>query len=630
MLRLIWPHKLPGLFWRAIVQDSLRIYRVLPKRQKLLYWFVFFLQVSTAVTETLTLLVLSLFAMSVASPEAAMNHFMIRPLLELFPPVAEFVSSPRRMVGFTSSIMIFFVCLKGILTIFTNYMTSAFSERVAHFVAKEASKQYLRKSYYWHISSKSGEVVHKILCRVALSQLTVQLLSLYTNIICCVFLFTSLFIAQPKMTVVVLFCFSVSSLALYTIIRHSLDKAGQIHANTSVEENMTMVAMTKGIREIITYNQQKTAFRKMSDSVEKGIKARIFLGFSYTIPSLIMECVGFCTIGGMVIYMLARHIPMEQIVAAASILMLTAWRILPIVTRSLSYSVAIRGTKPKGMMCLELLETFTKEGSPPVVAPDQDFRFQESLALKDAFFHYPETEQEIIRGVNLTIKKGDNIGLIGPSGAGKSTLALLLSGLVAPTKGLFEVDGRVLEPASQAAYLLKIGFVPQNPLLMEGTLADNVAFSKWGQDYDREEVLKACKLAAMDFVTNDPESLDMPLGGSSGRSLSGGESQRVAIARAFFTRPEVIIFDEATSALDQANEGTIRNTINFVKGQVTSIIIAHRLTTVEDCDLIFWLESGKIKMSGTPSEIIPLYEESFSQPEGEGLPPSQVRQDQDF
>jgi ABC-type multidrug transport system fused ATPase/permease subunit len=295
--------------------------------------------------------------------------------------------------------------------------------------------------------------------------------------------------------------------------------------------------------------------------------------------------------------------------------MLTAWRILPIVTRSLSFSVIIRGAKPAAMLCLELLENFTKQETEPPVDPDPDFEFKKTLTLKDVSFHYPESDQDTVKDINLSITKGQNIGLVGPSGAGKTTLALLLSGLVQPTEGRFEVDGRELNQAARSAYLLKLGYVPQNPLLLDGTLADNVAFSQWGQDYDRNKVLDSCKLAALDFVVKDPKNLDLNLGGSSGRALSGGEAQRVAIARALFADPQVIIFDEATSALDQANEGLIRNTIKRIKNQITTIIIAHRLTTVEDCDLIFWVDSGRIKMSGPPSEIIPLYENSFCLPD---------------
>jgi ABC-type bacteriocin/lantibiotic exporter with double-glycine peptidase domain len=606
------PHKIPAMIWHGFIKDGIRIYKVMPRRLKFSFWCVFGLQLSVALTETFTLLVISLFAMSAANPEAARNHFMVKPFLEIVPAVAEFCSSPRRMVAFTSSFMIAFVLIKNILATITNHFTTVFSEKVAIYVGRESIKRYLNKGYYWHISPQSGEIIHKIMNRANLSSFTVMLLQLYSNVICCLFLFISLFIAQPGLTLVVIACFSVSSIILYVRIRHSLDHAGQLVSTTSIDESVTMTAMTKGIREIITYQQQDVALQKMMNAVEKGLPSRAYLVFCQFLPTVIMESVGFSTIGGMVIYLLASHVPMAEIVSAASILMLTAWRILPAVTRCLSYVVNMRGIKPRALLCLDLLENFTKEEVEPVTEPDPNFRFDSNITLKDACFHYPNSATDVLEQINMTIKKGQSIGLIGPSGAGKSTMALLLSGLVSPTSGSFTVDGLELEPASRAAYLSRLGYVPQNPLLMEGTLADNVAFSKWGQNYDRNKVLEACKLAAMEFVDSDPKALDKPLG--SGGGLSGGQAQRVAIARAHFTSPEIIIFDEATSSLDRANENIIRSTITRIRGQITSIIIAHRLTTVEDCDLLFWIEKGRIRKSGPPSELIALYEAESALP----------------
>ncbi|MDR3204381.1 MAG: ABC transporter ATP-binding protein/permease [Deltaproteobacteria bacterium] len=603
--------RLPIIIWNGFVKESLRIFKVLPKRLKFTFWVVFVFQFFTALTETFTLLVISLFAMSAANPEAAMNHFMVKPILDLIPPLAEYCVTPRRMVAFTSSFMIVFVFIKSLLTMITNHLTTVFSEKVSYYVAKESIRRYLNKNYYWHLSPQSSEIMYKLTNRAQLSQLTISLVQLHSNIICCVFLFTSLFIAQPQLTVVVVLSFSLSSIILYSSIRRSLDKAGKMATSTSIEETVTMTAMTRGIREVITYRQQNVAMDKMSAASARGLPARAHLAFCYTVPSLVMECVGFSTIGGMVIYLLYQHIPMEEIVAAASILMLTAWRILPVVTRSLSMVVTIRGIKDRALSCLDLLEHFIKEKVSPVPEPDPNFKFTKTLELINASFNYPSFTEKAIEGVDLTLKKGQSVGLIGPSGAGKSTLALILSGLTPPTEGQFLVDGAPLTAEGRSAYLSKIGYIPQNPLIMDGTIADNVAFSRWGQSYDREDVIKACSLAAMDFVLNDLTTLDRPLS-SNGATLSGGQAQRVAIARALFSSPEIIIFDEATSSLDQANENHIRSTINRIKGSITTIIIAHRLTTVEDCDILFWIEEGKIKMSGPPDYVLGIYQASLT------------------
>jgi ABC-type multidrug transport system fused ATPase/permease subunit len=150
-------------------------------------------------------------------------------------------------------------------------------------------------------------------------------------------------------------------------------------------------------------------------------------------------------------------------------------------------------------------------------------------------------------------------------------------------------------------------------------VADNVAFSQWGENYDRKAVEAACRQAAMDFVFEHPKGLDLPLG-SGGQGLSGGQAQRVAIARALFARPEIIIFDEATSALDQASENLITETIGKLAAETTVVIIAHRLTTVENCGRLIWLEGGRVRAEGPPAEILPFYRaamEKKAQDEGD-------------
>lgn len=174
------------------------------------------------------------------------------------------------------------------------------------------------------------------------------------------------------------------------------------------------------------------------------------------------------------------------------------------------------------------------------------------------------------------------------------------------------MDGRTLTPARAAAFARGIGYVPQNPFLFAGTLAENIAFSQWGKPWDEQRVREACALAAIDFADAHPAGLQRPVG-ENGVLLSGGQAQRVAIARALYARPQLLIFDEATSSLDQSNENSIRQTIDRLSGQITCVIIAHRLSTVRNCDSIVWLDKGRIVMQGTAEEVLTAYEESLYQ-----------------
>ena len=155
-----------------------------------------------------------------------------------------------------------------------------------------------------------------------------------------------------------------------------------------------------------------------------------------------------------------------------------------------------------------------------------------------------------------------------------------------------------------------MGYVSQSPYIFNGTVAENVAFSQWGKPYDEERVKEACHMAALDIVEKDSKGILYPIG-DNGAGLSGGQAQRVSIARALYARPDVLILDESTSALDIGTEQAIMETIQKLKGHLTIIIIAHRLSTVERCDRLFWVEEGHLHKVGTPAELLPEYTASL-------------------
>ena len=196
------------------------------------------------------------------------------------------------------------------------------------------------------------------------------------------------------------------------------------------------------------------------------------------------------------------------------------------------------------------------------------------------------------------------VGLVGLSGSGKSTLTSLITGLLRPQQGHLCLDGTPWDTATER---LNIGYVPQNLYLLDATLAENVAFSHWGEPVDEERVRECCRMAAMDFVDDLPEGIHTPLG-ERGVRLSGGQIQRVGIARALYDRPELLIFDEATSALDGATERAIQSTIERLRQHVTLVVVAHRLSTVEKCDLLYWINRGNVEMRGLPVTVLSEYQ----------------------
>ncbi|MCF0128442.1 MAG: ABC transporter ATP-binding protein, partial [Pseudobutyrivibrio sp.] len=225
-----------------------------------------------------------------------------------------------------------------------------------------------------------------------------------------------------------------------------------------------------------------------------------------------------------------------------------------------------------------------------------DDNFKDSLELRDVVFAYSSGDgnhNNILNGVSLNIKKGESIAFIGPSGAGKSTLVDVLLGLLSPGQGGVFMDGANICEVPDL-WAKTIGYVPQAVFMCDDTIRRNVAFGELESEIDDTRVREALERAELGaFIDSLPEGMNTTVG-DRGTRLSGGQRQRIAIARALYHRPEILVLDEATSALDNDTESAIMSAVESLHGQVTMIIVAHRLTTVKNCDRIFEVNAGKI------------------------------------
>lgn len=591
----------------SYITDFFRIYRVLSNSLRHGAWRLFSLMTVTAILESSTVIAISFFMMAVSSPNSVRSGYMFAILQRYLPEYWIMrLQGERTFITAMCLILVMFIALKNLAIGYTMLKTVNFSEKLGLFISSETYQRYFNKNYFWHISPESSQVMSNLNNRLQLTAMTTCILQFFGYGLCCLFMFIVLFIYEPYLTLILLLVFSAVGIATYRGVRRGIDRAGQELANLTTQEKWSINMATRGIREIIIYRKQDVFFNNIVSSLRQEAPYRAFLSFAGMLPSWLLEVSGFVAIFGVMVTLSHLGRPLPEIIGSVSMLFLSAWRVLPAVSRSMGLTVAIKGYRPMALNCLNLLEGFASEKSIPKTIPDPDFHFSSNIKLKNVTFRYPSAITDCLHSISLSFNKGKSIGLIGTSGSGKSTLAMILAGLLEPASGEMCIDGIALTPSGREAYRQRIGYVPQTPLLLPGSVADNVALSHWGEAYDREKVITVCKQAAMDFLGKDGVGLDHAIG-DGGLGLSGGQTQRVAIARALFNDPEVIIFDEATSSLDIGSENTIIDTIRRMKGKVTTVIIAHRMTSVETCDHIIWLLNGKIVAQGPPNEIIPKY-----------------------
>ena len=228
-----------------------------------------------------------------------------------------------------------------------------------------------------------------------------------------------------------------------------------------------------------------------------------------------------------------------------------------------------------------------------------------TIILKNIDYYYPNTSRVALKNISLNIPAKSTVGLVGVTGCGKTTIVDIILGLLEPQKGTLEVDEKVITKQNSRSWQRSIGYVPQDVYLSDDTILANIAFGIEPKDISQDLIEKAAKIANLhDFVINELPKKYQTTIGERGVRLSGGQRQRIGIARALYHNPQVLILDEATSALDNQTEQAVMDAVSKLSKHITIIIIAHRLSTLKNCDKIFLLERGKLKNQGTFEETI--------------------------
>lgn len=601
----------PRKIYRLLLLDIVQCYRLMDAEMRRAVWWLGLMMLAQAMMELVTIEGIRQLGVATSNQSGLADEFPWKWLFGEFPALGAWASvAATRCMFLAACFVALLIAIKNAITWLAMWNTCKVSEHISFSIAEEIMRRYLYGEYRWHLSSEGNAALQMMLWRNNLASLLVQQLSALTGFLACAILFTGLIIQEPVVSLLAIGIIGISATFLYAGLRKKIDLAASEAAAAGSEETSTVVAATRGIRDVIIYGQQKTFLKKLADILRRAVKPKIFLSIANSIPSNILEVLGFLLIPLTIALMAKTGASIEAIISAVMMLVLTAWRILPYLNRGVGQMVAIRALRPTALPVLEFLQML--RGNPLQNCGEgcENIIFERGLELVGASFTYPGAEKPGVADINMNIPRGALVGLIGPSGAGKSTLCNLLSGLCAPDSGHFLVDGRRLDEAEMGAFRRHISFVPQAPFLMSGSLAENVAFSQWGKAWDEDAVIEACRKASLDFIPLNGRGILLNIG-ENGAGLSGGQAQRVAIARALYAKPEIIIFDEATSALDSGNEGRIVAAIENLRGSITCIIIAHRLTTVEHCDIIYWIDGGKIVASGTPTEILPRYSASL-------------------
>lgn len=409
-------------------------------------------------------------------------------------------------------------------------------------------------------------------------------------------------IAQPVTALVTVVYLGLIAFLLYFWVSRKSVEAGRVNRDYSFKVASLMTDMVSALKEITLRNKAGEVAGVIHSNRLHTTRARANLSFLGAVPKFVLESAlvgGFILVGGVAYFSGG----MAGAFAAVALFAVAGFRLVPsltgfqsVITQTHSNIPQVRAVMGDIHKAEGYLERGERIGHDPLQGEPR------LLELRDVAFTYPGGDRPAVHGIDLTIPMGSTVGLVGSSGAGKSTLVDILLGLLVPSEGDILIDGVPLEGVL-ADWRSRVGYVPQDVALFDGTVAENVALS-WTGDYDRTRVREALERAQLwEVVSSRAGGIDARVG-ERGMSLSGGQRQRLGIARALYSDPLILVLDEATSALDTKTESDVSIAIRELRGQVTIISVAHRLSTIRDNDQVVFMRDGRIVTNGTFAEVV--------------------------
>ncbi len=531
------------------------------------------------------------------TPETLKEYVDKYPILQKICDLLRIQSVGQMTTALLLALMAIYV-IKNLYLVYLVYRQNTFITQSRNQMISRVMGEFLNRPYEQYLGADIPTVFRITDSDIPQTfSLMLAMLQLASEVVVAGLIFIVLLCTDIFMTLFIMVLFGVMTLVIVKIFKPKLNKIGA--KNQAIQSRIAKwrIQAIYGLKDVKVLNREEFFVRNYYETGKIGANVGRTYAVMNNIPRLLIETVFIVGVLTFIIIYMKGGGNVASMVSTLAAFGVAAMRVLPSVNRINTYITEISYNQPSLDFVYQNLQEGMKTDA--MLAQRRAYSQKEKLELKDKIelnhisFHYPDSDKNIFTDAHMEVPKGKSVGIMGTSGAGKSTIVDILLGLLHAQEGEITCDGVDIFK-NYESWLAQIGYIPQSIYLIDESIRDNIAFGIDADKIDEKRIWEVLEEAQLkEFVEELPNGLDTTIG-DRGVRLSGGQRQRIGIARALYHDPEILVFDEATSALDNDTEAAVMDAVNSFHGKKTMIIIAHRLNTIEKCDIIYKVEDGKL------------------------------------
>ncbi len=574
-----------------------KLFSILSPRQKTQTVGLGFLMVLGGIMESLSVSLMLPLVEAFMSEENWRQKWYADAICNLFS-----IDEHRQYIVVLMICLILIFLIKNIYLAWEYYVQYSFATKCKYNMQHRLLHDYLNKPYVFFLSSNTGEIV-RIINGDTVQAFSVleNMLIFFTEIIVCLALGITIFVMSPIISVGILLVLAIEVFMIAKVIRPKMVKLGDVQRKESAIAYQWMLQGLDGIKTVRVNQNEEYFLKKYAKHFSKANDIDRIYNTLKNMPRLIIEAFTICSVLAAMMLMVIFGTDIQSLIPVLSAFVLAAMKLLPSTNR-ISLVVNQLPFLEGGLDNIIGIISGDKDSFDDKIIKSENeendlihekIKFEKNIKLEHVSFSYPDSDRKVLNDANITIEKMQSVGLVGPSGGGKTTTVDVMLGLLNAQSGKVLVDDKDIH-SDISSWLSHVAYIPQQIFLIDATIKENIALGCEESDIDEERIKKAVSEAQLEkLVDSLPDGIETVIG-ENGVRLSGGQRQRIGIARALYGNADVLFFDEATSALDNETEQAVMESIDGLKDKKTMVIIAHRLTTIENCDKIYKIENGKI------------------------------------